>query len=137
MGHVLDVDPTALRFTLRCRSGDTFEVHVGPNTEFRVLRNIDDLNRDRNPKKRLEDSTPKDRIEWYVKPERLMTIYGVQIRGGGLERFDAVLVHLLYAHDNAHAYLFEETHWWLSQIARMADEWLEDQGHRILISTSE
>ncbi|MBK8270338.1 MAG: hypothetical protein IPK83_19400 [Planctomycetes bacterium] len=23
-------------------------------------------------------------------------------------------------------YLFEETHWWLTQIARLADEWLDD-----------
>lgn len=124
MGRVLDVDPTALRFTLRCCIGDTFEVHVGPNTEFRVLRNMDNLNRDRLATKKLEDSPPSERLGWYVTPKRLIAVHGVQIRAGGRERFDAVLVHLLHTHE--HAYLFEDTHWWLSQIARMADEWLED-----------
>ena len=120
------MDPTALRFTLRCRSGDTFEVHVGPNTAFRVLKNIDDLNRDRIATRKLNDSTLNERLGWYVMPGRLIAVYGVQIRGEGRERFDAVVVHLLHNEATRHAYLFEDTHWWLSQIARMADEWLED-----------
>jgi len=124
MGRVSDVDPTALRFTLGCRSGDTFEVHVGPNTEFRVLRNLDNLNRDRLATKKLEESTKSEQLGWYVTSGRLIAVHGVQIRAGGRERFDAVVVHLLHTHE--HAYLFEDTHWWLSQIARMADEWLED-----------
>ncbi len=126
MGHVVDVDPAALRFTICCRSGNKFDVHVGQETDFRVLKNIDNLSRDRILKKKLEDSTQNEKLGMYVKPGRLITVYGVQIRAEGRDRFDAVVVHLLHASDNANAYLFEETHWWLSQIARMADEWLED-----------
>ena len=123
MGHVVDVEPAGFRFRLRCRSEDLFEVNVGPNTEFRVLRNIDNLNRDRNA--RQEDSTLDARLTRYVRPGRLIAVHGVQIRGEGRERFDADLVHLLHIDDRA-SYVFEDTQWWLSQIARMADEWLED-----------
>jgi hypothetical protein len=123
MGHVVDVNPASLCFRLACRSGDVFEVHVGPNTDFRVVRNIDNLNRDRNPLS--GDAAPEDKLKRYVRGGRLITVHGVHIHGEGCERFDADVVHLLHIDDRA-SYVFEDTHWWLSQIARMADEWLED-----------
>jgi len=123
MGHVVDVDPAGLRFTIRCRTGDAWEVNVGPNTDFRVLTNVDGLNRDRLGKSEMEGFTPSDQLGWYVKPGRLIAVYGVQVRGDGLDRFEAVVVHLLHTNDDA--YLFEDTHWWLSQVARLADQWLE------------
>ena len=39
-------------------------------------------------------------------------------------RFDARSVTLM--HSNPGEYHFEETHWWLNQITRLGEEWLDD-----------
>jgi hypothetical protein len=124
MEHVEETDPKATSFTLRCSSGQVFRTHVGPNTEFRVLRSIDNLNRDRLAAKGLDDSTASERLDWCVTKGRLIAVQGVQISWEGGDRFQAVVVHLLHSREAPH--VFEDTRWWLSQIARMADEWLEN-----------
>ena len=49
MGTVTSVNPGEASFTIRCRSGDIFPIHVNSQTVFGVLTNLDELNRDRVP----------------------------------------------------------------------------------------
>lgn len=128
LGRVVSVDPDNATFILRCRSGDEVHVFTGPTTDFRVLRNLDLLDRDRVPNPGGEgapepESLP-ERIRKYVRPESLIAVQGVFHEHDDDRRFEGRNVHLL--HSETGRYLFEETHWWLTQLARMADEWLDD-----------
>jgi len=49
LGKVTNVNVTEASFTLRCRSGDSFQVKASSQTTFNVLRNLDGLSRDRVP----------------------------------------------------------------------------------------
>src|SRR5512133_1108566 len=40
-------DPDRPSFCLNARSGDVFEVFVGPTTYYQIVSNLDNLNRDR------------------------------------------------------------------------------------------
>jgi hypothetical protein len=48
-GLVVQVDPNKPSFNIRARSGDVFEVMVGPPTWYQMLSNLDNLGRDRVP----------------------------------------------------------------------------------------
>src|SRR5690349_1290732 len=128
MGLVKSVDLSAKSFVLCCRSGDEIQVSVGPTTYFSVLSNLDGLDRDRVP----EPEGPStgdgdaDRLRKYVKDNLLLAVEGIYQEFGDKKSFEARTVHLLDSEGKAGSYLFEETHWWLSQISRMSDEWLED-----------
>jgi mannose/cellobiose epimerase-like protein (N-acyl-D-glucosamine 2-epimerase family) len=127
MGHVEDIDAGQRRFVVRCRSGDRFDIHVGATTNYQLLKNLDNLDRDRIP--RTAEGAPANddaaqRLWRYIREGELIVVHGVHQIHDGKRRFDAKSVHLM--HYQKGAYLFEETHWWLKQISRMADEWLED-----------
>ncbi|MDQ3974854.1 MAG: AGE family epimerase/isomerase [Actinomycetota bacterium] len=125
MGCVRSVHPEEGRFVLQTRSGDEFHLFVGPATTFRVLRNLDGLDRDRVPEpENANGQGVSHRMAKYVRTGELIAAQGVFQEEGRLRRFDARDVHLLHS-DNGR-YLFEDTHWWLTQIARLADEWLDD-----------
>ena len=47
LGRIENID--GVYFSLRCRSGDMFRIKCGPTTNFTVLQNMDDLDRDRVP----------------------------------------------------------------------------------------
>lgn len=128
MGTCLDVAPQEGRFRVRCRSGDEFEVFVGDTTNYTVLQNLDEVGRDRvlDPESGFDASQPDSlkKLEKYVWPDGLLAVEGIFQEHGEASRFTARRVHLL--HSERGRYLFEDTHWWLTQIARMADEWLDD-----------
>lgn len=128
MGVVTEVDEKSNKFSLRSRSGDIYEVFVGETTTFRVLQNLDGLDRDRvlDPKEGFDDSISHSlrMIRKYVWPNGLLTIQGIYQADNLNARLEARQVHLL--HSDKESYLFEDTHWWLTQISRMADEWLDD-----------
>lgn len=128
MGVVTEVKPDEGRFWLRCRSGDVVEVYVTETTNFTVLQNLDELNLDRvlDPEGGFDESLPEDlrRLKRYIWPNGLLTVQGIHYQNGELSRLEARSVHLL--HSKRDSYLFEDTHWWLTQISRMADEWLDD-----------
>jgi mannose/cellobiose epimerase-like protein (N-acyl-D-glucosamine 2-epimerase family) len=128
MGVVTDVDERNVKFSLRCRNSDVYQVLVGENTSFRVLQNLDGLDRDRvlDPQEGLDASASHSlrMIKKYVWPDGLLTIQGVYQEHDGIRRLEARQVHLL--HSKKDNYLFEDTHWWLNQISGMADEWLDD-----------
>src|SRR5262245_36467479 len=113
MGEVTDVNPETASFTVACRSGDKFTAYITRQTEFRVLQNLDGINNDRvpNPDAYVDDLA--GRVKKYVSTDQLITVQGVLQLWGGQERFDARTVYLLSSVKDC--YLFEETHWWLTQ----------------------
>jgi len=124
LGRVAGVDSSV--FDLECRSGDIFRIVVGEQTLFTVLRNMDGLDRDRVPNPANFDSRkgPSEKVRKYIHPGELVAVQGIYIEHDGRERFDAKIITLMHADQGQ--YLFEDTHWWLTQIARFADEWLDD-----------
>jgi hypothetical protein len=126
MGYVKSVDLKERSFIVRCRSNDEIKISVGPTTYYTVLRNLDGLDRDRVP----DPSSPAtgdgviDQLRKYIRTDLLIAVEGIYQEFNDKTSFEARNVHLL--HSDEGAYLFEETHWWLSQISRMSDEWLED-----------
>ncbi len=125
LGVVTQVDLADASFVVRCRSGDDVRTKAGAETFFTALRNMDDLDYDRIPDPQSYDaSKPSERIRKYVRLGEMLFVEGVEIEHDGMRRFDARKVTLLTTAKGE--YLFEDTHWWLTQIARFADQWLDD-----------
>jgi mannose/cellobiose epimerase-like protein (N-acyl-D-glucosamine 2-epimerase family) len=125
-GTVINLDLDTLSFCVQSRSGDTFDTYVGPTTNYEVLTNIDGIWRDRvaEPEglNRNDDALRYD-LQKYVKRDMVLFVRGIYQMHGNRGRFDARTIYLL--HSDPGKYLFEETHWWLVQIAQMADRWLD------------
>ena len=125
LGTVTEVSPDSASFRLECRSGDVFTVNAGVTTSFSVLQNLDGLNRDRVPVPDGYDSNrPGDQVRRYIQLNNMVAVTGIYRENDEQKRFDAREVTLMHADQGQ--FLFEDTHWWLTQIARMADEWLDD-----------
>jgi len=127
LGEVGDVDVNGHSFMLRLRSKDTINVSVGPETECKVLTNLDGVDTDRVPEP--PESPAKDSVEYklkkYVRQGDRIYVRGVLQKFDERLHYTATKVTLL--HHRPKAFLFEQhTHWWLSQINVMADEWLQD-----------
>ena len=122
MGSVTDINEEEESFGIKCRSGDKFRVCVGRETQFRFLQNLDGVDRDRVPTPEGFSSTPSQFVKKYIQRDRLVLLQGVYQEDGENRRFDARIITLLQSSNGE--YLFEETHWWLTQIARLADTWL-------------
>ncbi len=128
LGTVGSIDEANCRFQLTCRSGEVFEVSVSSETAFHVVRNLDEVDRDRvaDPQAGL-DGPPSGSlflIRKYVFPNGLLVVQGILQAQEDSRVLEARQVSLLHSERNK--YLFEETHWWLTQIARMADRWLDE-----------
>lgn len=125
LGTVIDVQPDHQCFTIRCRSGDEFTINAGPTTAFTALRNTDDLDRDRvaNPD-HFDPDKLSDRLRKYVRKDDLIMVEGVEIDHAGEMHFEGRKITLLAVQPGR--FLFEDTHWWLTQIACFADQWLDD-----------
>jgi mannose/cellobiose epimerase-like protein (N-acyl-D-glucosamine 2-epimerase family) len=123
-GTVTDKDAETAEFRIRCRSGDEFLVSVGSETQFVFLENLDGVSRDRISTPEGFSGTPSDRINKYIQRDRLVVLQGIYQEDNDKKRFDARVVNLLQ--DSNGEFLFEKTHWWLTQIARLADTWLDD-----------
>jgi mannose/cellobiose epimerase-like protein (N-acyl-D-glucosamine 2-epimerase family) len=123
MGEVQQVNHNQLSFKVLCQSGDVFRVFVAEGTGYFHIRNLDELSRDRTvAPKGYRDDRPADRLRRYVRKGILVSVYGVHQIHNGKDRFDAKEVWLFQNEENE--YLFEETHWWLTQITALADQWL-------------
>ena len=82
LGIVTKVEPDADNpgFVVRCRSGDEFCIRVSVETWFTVLKNTDDLDRDRVPNPQDYDGgKPVDRLRKYVRDGDLLAVEGVVI----------------------------------------------------------
>lgn len=138
-------DPSTLRrersqdwFEVRTRAGDNYLIHVSSETNFQVVSNLDGLDRDRvsTPqqvgaegdagREPFKPDNLTHRLYKYVAEHSLIVVRGVyqehQAATPG-QRFDARTVYLLDS--KAGNYLFETDHWWLTQIERLADGWLD------------
>ena len=129
LGIVEDVDAPSATFSLRCRSGELFRMQAGVTTYFTVVKNMDDLDRDRIPNPPGYDPSKgvSESVRKYIQPGMLIGVAGIETEHEGVKRFDARTVTLLMADQGQ--FVFEDTHWWLTQIARFADEWLDDLFH--------
>lgn len=126
MGTAQEFDPEQLRFKLKCQSGDTFDVNVGEGTGYYFIRNFDGLNRDRTPTREGYDyNNPRDQLKRYIRDDILVSAYGIYQEHEENTRFDAKEIWLFHNINNE--YLFEETHWWRTQITALADRWLFNQ----------
>lgn len=120
MGVVQNVSEKDETITLKSRNGDLTTVHLGVNTVFEVLRNLDNLVAD--------VLVPKDnagRIREYVKPGQLLVVQGIQQVSGQIDRFDVRQVYLTSRTPGN--FVFEDDgNWWIKQISNLANEWLDD-----------
>ena len=124
-GEVVSIDLSVPSFTVDARSGDQFEAVAGPETSYQVLRNLDDLGRDRipDPPRHESESDSAYAVRKYMSLGRHVFVTGVHQENDGVQRFEARGVHLL--HSDPMLYLFEETHWWPNQTTQMADRILD------------
>src|SRR5512144_1330332 len=115
-GVVTSVDVARPSFSVRVRSGDVFEAIVGPTTSYQVLTNLDLLSRDRveDPPEAAGDGEVPFSLRKYVVQDRTIHVTGVYQAAGDRRRYEARTVYLL--HSDPSGYLFEETHWWLTQV---------------------
>lgn len=130
MGTVVEVQEQHNIFYIECRNGCQVKVCVGAETRFNHLMNTDKLDRDRDPKPAgyNDSNTPvSDKIKRYIKKGRLVSIYGVYIKNEGKEHFDARIINLAQVFNGQEdVFLFEDGHWWLTQITSLADNWLDN-----------
>lgn len=125
-GSVTAVNPQKSSFCVAARSGDIFEVFVGPTTYYQVVSNLDGLNRDRvlapsNAAVSSNDATAA--MLKYIQIGRQLSVAGLWQEHGTSVRFEGRAVWLM--HSDPTRYIFEETHWWLVQTSQMADRILD------------
>jgi mannose/cellobiose epimerase-like protein (N-acyl-D-glucosamine 2-epimerase family) len=124
-GTVLSADADAARFTIRCRAGAQIGIEVTRETVFGTMANLDELDRDRIPRPVGFNSTdPRQLVKTFVRLGRLLVVEGIYQRQEEAARFTARFVHI--SQDESGRFLFESTHWWITQISRIADRWLDD-----------
>jgi mannose/cellobiose epimerase-like protein (N-acyl-D-glucosamine 2-epimerase family) len=125
LGTVKAADPQRGRCELALRTGDTLAVQFGVETAFSVLTNADNLDRDKVAEPGVPQPTDLARkIAKYVRVGDTVFVRGILQEHRGERRFDGRQVTLL--HHEPGRFLFEETHWWLTQTSRLADAWLDD-----------
>lgn len=114
----------ASSFRLQCRSGDIFEVFAGNTTSFEVLTNLDGLDNDRYPPlPKSGGLSAAENIAKYIRKDRLVSVEGIYQQDDTAHRYDARTVHLVTSPENE--FLFERPHWWLTQVTRLANQWLD------------
>lgn len=130
MGTVVEVQELHNVFYIQCCSGCQVKVCVGQETQFRHLRNSDKLDRDRDPNPggyNASNPPTSDKIRKYIRKGRLVSIYGIYIRDEGREHFDARIINLVQVFNGKEeTFLFEDGHWWITQITCLADNWLDN-----------
>jgi len=124
-GTVKSVDPRAGRCEITLRSGDVMTVQFAPATWFTVLSNADGVDQDKVDEPAEQQPTDlAHRIAKYMRVKDVVFVRGILQEHGNERRFDGRTVWL--QHYEPGKFLFEETHWWLTQVARLADAWLDD-----------
>ncbi|MBN9519829.1 N-acyl-D-glucosamine 2-epimerase [bacterium] len=132
-------------FVVRLRSGDRIPVALGKEAYFQPVTNLDGINRDRYPTPDGFSGSRLDLARKYLVDGVHVAVEGVHHRHGGKALFEARAVHLLQqtpaavpaapktdhekemsAGGTERRFYFEFTYWWLNQIQRLADKWLDD-----------
>src|SRR2546423_1166704 len=120
MGLAEQIDPAGGRFTIRCSDESTFQTFLTTETTYWVLQNLDGVNNDQVPDPEGFDGSPGAKMRKYLRDGRLVVTQGVATIGSENDRLDARTVRLLASGDDP--LLFESSHWWLTQCARLADQ---------------
>ncbi len=123
IGIVGTIRPAEQTFDVLTRGG-RFTVQVQPNTWAEPLRNLDDLARLRERQDRAGTPRGAWRFADQVFAGELIAVRGVWHHHAGVERFDALSIHLPYS--SRGMLHFEHTHWWIHQLSVMANKWLDD-----------
>ena len=128
VGHVVTSDPGNRTFTLKLRTDDEIAVHVSVTTSCSVLRNLDGIDLDRVPEPHPARSSAEDPasflIRKYIHRGETLFAIGVAQCHDGASRFEAKRIVLFSG--GGGGCVFEQTHWWITQITQIADQWLED-----------
>lgn len=123
-GIIVSVDFDKPSFSVEARSGDVFQAVVGPETYYSVVTNLDSLDRNRVAEPQVSGvSGPAYNLHKYAVQGRPVSVIGIYQQNAGAERFEARSVYLL--HSDPTRYMFEETHWWPTQVTQMADRILD------------
>lgn len=123
-GNVVSVDEENSAFSIRTRSGDVIDVQVGSTTYYEVLTNVDGVSRNRMVSADAAMANVRD-LYPCIAQGTLVYLRGVHQQYGDLERFEARTIYLLQSTAGG-KYVFEEPDWWLVQISRLADRWLDE-----------
>ncbi|MBF0136977.1 MAG: AGE family epimerase/isomerase [Magnetococcales bacterium] len=123
-GHVHSINAQGHQFTIQCRSGDNFVVKVGDTSWFEVLTNLDGLGRDRVAEPNTNAVGIERNIDKYVREGRLLIVTGIFQENNDTKVLEARRIIIM--HSDPNAYVFEETHWWLTQITLLANRWLDN-----------
>lgn len=131
MGTVISTDPDNSHFVVESRSTDRFEVYISQTTSFDTFRYLGSFGRDRVQPQIAANATLNQRLATlvaaYVKMGATIAVEGTYIEQDGKSpRFDARVVYTMSSKAEPGQFEFETTHWWLNQIERLADEWLDD-----------
>src|SRR5215217_6655368 len=76
-GCVTDLQPQNSFFTIKSRSGDTFEAFVTSQTSFQVVQNLDGLDNDRVPNPNNFAPTAEKLIQKYINKDQFIVVQGV------------------------------------------------------------
>ena len=122
-----DLDPENPSFSIKARTEDIIKAFVGRETSYSVVTNLDGLDRNRVPEpegvSRDNDKPWLYDLHKYAASGRPVSVRGVYQYHENHERFEARNVYLL--HSETDRYMFEETHWWPTQVTQMADRILD------------
>ena len=124
LGIISSVNPQWREFTIRLRTGDEVLMRAGDTIQFSVLENLDGLSRDRIPNPdNYHDEDIAQRLTKYLRVNDTIMTRGIVSEYGGKRHYEARSVILMHAEPGEFA--FEDTHWWLTQVSRLADQWLD------------
>ncbi|MEW6163097.1 MAG: AGE family epimerase/isomerase, partial [Nitrospirota bacterium] len=118
-GYVRNIDPNASMFEIEAPSGDIFQAYISSETYFYMIRNTDKIDRDRS------DRSIQNKLERYLEKDKLVSACGIMQIHENKMRYDVKSVALFG--DRRDHFIFEEGHWWITQISSFADTWLKRQ----------
>jgi len=127
VGEIVGVDLSKGYFSIKLLSGDIVEAWPGTETSYHVLANLDNLDRDRvlSPDRAASESQLTYQMRKYILPGLTACVRGIHGVNGGTERFDARCVMLM--HSTPGKVAWEDTHWWISQVTTMCNQWLDSR----------
>ena len=125
VGQITAVDPLKGCFSIQLLSGDAIEAWPGTETFYQVLTNLDNLNRDRvtTPPKAADESNLAFQMRKYLLQGQMACVQGVHSINDNAQRFDARTVTLM--HSTPGEVAWDDTHWWISQVTTMCNQWLD------------
>jgi mannose/cellobiose epimerase-like protein (N-acyl-D-glucosamine 2-epimerase family) len=118
-GYVVNIDLETSMMQVKARSGDVFDITVDAQTHFYLVRNSDKADRDRT------DASEGNPLRRYLQKDQLVSSYVLLQQHEDRSHCAAKSVAVFGT--DGEDYVFEEGHWWLTQITSFADTWLQRQ----------